>query len=195
MGRLASSSSLPPEFKTALNEFGNRFWQLDTATIANMLPLPSPLLLLLCPVHSLLNQSHSDRLEDTEESSFCGPPLDSLNDFFDPSNRVLDLSNPPIIEGDARWQAGLRSEQPTDGACKVQSHEFGAKKREAVGGYERQVSYRSWRYLSNFISRPRETLYGLAALVIDALPRYGLIMNCNPLSVSKAAIVIAASVS
>ena len=44
------------------------------------------------------------------------------------------------------------------------------------------------------ISRPRETLYGLAALVIDALPRYGLIMNCNPLSVSKAAIVIAASV-
>ena len=107
MGRLASSSSLPPELKTVLDEFGNKFWRFDAATIANMLsPSVTPPFTLVATAYSLLDQKLSDWSKDTEGSSFYGPLLDSLNDFFDASNRALNLSNPPIIDREARWHAG-----------------------------------------------------------------------------------------
>ena len=112
MGHLASASFLPPELKIALNDFGNRFWQFDAAAIAKMLSpsaaLPST---LVATAYSLLDQKLSDWPEDTDESLFHGPLVDSLNDFFDASNRALDLSNPPVIERDARWHAKLRFTQ------------------------------------------------------------------------------------
>lgn len=131
MGRLASSSSLPPELKTLLNEFGNRFWQFDAATIANMLSpsaaLPSS---LIATAYSLLDQNLSDWPEDTDENSFHGPLVDSLNNFFDASNRALDLSDPPVIERDARWHAELRFVQ----VIIAYRQEFGALKTGAIGG-------------------------------------------------------------
>ena len=134
-GRLASSSSLPPELKTVLDGFRNKFWRFGAATIANMLsPSIIPPFTLVATAYSLLDQKLLDWSKDTEGSSFYGPFLDSLSDFFDASNRALNLSNPPIIDGVARWHAGLRFEQLTDGTCGIYSHEFGAKKREVVGG-------------------------------------------------------------
>jgi len=133
MGRTAASSSLPPELKALLNEFGNRFWQFDAIRIAQMLsPTVTPPPNLVDVAHSLLQQKPSDWPKDAKDSSFHEPLTDSLNDFLDASHRALDLSDPLIIERDARWYTDLRFRQLEDGSCGVRGR--GAIKREALGG-------------------------------------------------------------
>ena len=67
MERLASSSSLPPERKTPLDEFGNKFWQFDAATIANVLsPFVAPLSTLVVAAYSMLDQGLPGWRKDTE---------------------------------------------------------------------------------------------------------------------------------
>ena len=131
----AASSSLPPELKALLNQFGNQFWQFDAATIAQMLSptvtLPSN---LVDVAHSFLKQKPSDWGKDAEESSFHEPLVNSLNDFLDASHRAFDLSEPQIIEREARWCAGLRFMELEDRPCAVHSRDRGPIKREAVAG-------------------------------------------------------------
>jgi len=137
--RLATSSSLPPELKALLNELGDQFWQFDATKIAQML---SPTVTLppnlADTAHSLLKQKPSNWRKDTEENAFYEPLVNSLNDFLDASHRALDLSDPLIIERDARWCAGLRFVQLGDGSCGAHGQDLGPIKREAVGG----VSFR-----------------------------------------------------
>ena len=132
---MASSSSLPPELQIALNEFRNNYWQFDAVAIANMLSpsvtLPST---LVATAYSLLKQNLPEWPKDTEEESFYRPLVDFLNDLFDASNRALDLSNPPIIDRDARWYAGLGFALLIDGARKTDGLEFGINKYEVIGG-------------------------------------------------------------
>ena len=135
MGRSAASSPLPPELKALLNEFGNRFWQFDAIEIARMLsPAVTPPHHLVDVAHSLLAQKPFDWPKDAKDSSFHEPLVDSLNDFLDASHRALDLSDPLIIERDARWYTGLRFTEIEDGACGVHSRGYGAIKREALAG-------------------------------------------------------------
>ena len=133
MGRTAASSSLPPELKALLNQFGNKFWQFDAIKIAQMLsPTVTPPPNLVNVAYSLLQQKPSDWPKDAKYGSFHEPLTNSLNDFLDASHRALDLSDPPIIERDARWYTDLGFRQLQDPSCAF--HDFGVIKREALGG-------------------------------------------------------------
>jgi hypothetical protein len=131
MGRSAKSSSLPPELKMLLNGFGGMFWQFDAAEIAHMLsPTVTPPSDLVDVAYSLLEGDSSDWPKGADDSSFHEPLVEALNDFLAASHRALDLSDPPIIERDARWCADLRFMQLEDGSRRA----HGPVKREAVGG-------------------------------------------------------------
>jgi hypothetical protein len=135
MGRLAASSSLPPELKILLNELGSGFWQFDATRIAHMLsPDVTPPSDLVDVAYSQLKQDSSDWPRDVEDFSFHEPLLISLNDFLNASHRALDLSDPPIVGRDERWCSGLRFMGLGNENCDVHGGDHGAVKREALGG-------------------------------------------------------------
>lgn len=132
---LAGSSSLPPELKNLLNQFGGAFWQFDATEIAHMFsPTYSPSSTLVDVAYSLLKQDSSAWPKGPEDATFHKPLVDSLNDFLKASHLALDLSDPPIISMGERWYSGLRFMPFVDGTCSTHDRDRGPVKREAVGG-------------------------------------------------------------
>jgi hypothetical protein len=144
-GRPTVTSSLPPELRALLNQFGNKFWQFDATSIAQMLS-PSVTLPpnLVDIAHSMLDQKPSDWSKDTKDGPFHEPLVGFLNNLLNASHRALDLSDPLIIERDERWYSGLRFMQLGDGSCTVHGQGRGAIKREALGG----ISFRKTEELA-----------------------------------------------
>jgi hypothetical protein len=135
MGRVATSSSLPPVLKPLLNEYGNQFWQFDAIEIARMLsPTATPASTLVDAAYSLLEQCSSDWPKATEDIFFHEPLVNSLNDFLNASHLALDLSKPPIINMDERWCNDFRFMRLGNGSCTAHGRDLGPVKREAVGG-------------------------------------------------------------
>ena len=141
MGRLAASSSLPPELKTLLNELGSGFWQFDATRIARMLsPNVTPPSDLVDVAYSQLKQNSSDWPKGAlDDAPFHKPLLISLNDFLNASHRALDLSDPPIVGKDDRWCSELRFMGLGNQGCKAHGGDHGPVKREALGG----ISFRN----------------------------------------------------
>ena len=137
--RLAASSSLPPELKILLNEFGTALWQFGPTEIAAMLsPAAPPPSSLVDAAYSLLGQNSEDWPKDADESSFHEPLVCSLNDFLKASHLALDRSDPPLISKDERWYSDLRFMLLGTGSCGIHGKDSGSVKREAVGGISTQ---------------------------------------------------------